>query len=806
MPNTPRTLEGALCSVLQPWALLALTLLSGCVFDNNETIQKVQSGAIQPSEVPGFSIAAGPDLIGDEGSELALTVNVDKSADRSVKKITWAQDQADSLRADFRTEPDRADIRIRLPQVEKDTPLRFIVTVENDLGQTVQDDVIVSVVNRIPNQLPIAVLNGPARVPASSTQVRLNGCSSSDPDGTIAKYSWRRTQPNDPIALEFATCDINAPLNTASSSATLYEFELIVQDMEGANSPAASIQITQEAAGSNSPPLIQSVDVDPQPSYVGDVVTLKANASDPDGNSIQFEWIQVQGDDVQPVGKNNANLRFVAPSKAQLLKFKLTARDGSPDPLAASSRLVDVQVQDRPKYAAYTPLECLQNPALDGCGAALKFLIPGNPITPALGISPPVDSAGACTPESNLNWQHYWGALHEHTAYSDGTALTKPADVFKRVADKGLDFAFSTDHSDNMGLPIPITLADDPQFCITSPLACAFSDPTNPVSNLMKWDSTAKQAATATTPAFSAMRGFEWTSDRFGHANVLFSTHYINPKTGPGYLLSMDAFWAWFLTSTSLGGGQDGLMIFNHPGREDTLHNVLTQTPASGDPAYAFNDFAYIPAADYRVVGVEVFGKGDEYDTGGKKGSWLAYALDKGWFLGAAGSEDHHGTQWGESTLPKTVLIARTRKPEDLREAILARRFYAVAQNFNDLKIDLAVKDSRQHYMMGSRISTPDSEVELTVQVLTRPGRTAPLNINRLQYEVLSSQADNTNAYKVYKSVTGGKASFSLTVRNRRDWYFVRVRDVASQSIVAVSSPVWVQPGSVSLPSCNPSR
>jgi len=46
------------------------------------------------------------------------------------------------------------------------------------------------------------------------------------------------------------------------------------------------------------------------------------------------------------------------------------------------------------------------------------------------------------------------------------------------------------------------------------------------------------------------------------------SQHFINPKLGPGYLLTMEGFWAWFVTPTSLGGGSDGLMIFNHPGRE----------------------------------------------------------------------------------------------------------------------------------------------------------------------------------------------------------------------------------------------
>lgn len=797
---------GRLIDSFKPVAFVGILALAGCVLDNNAVSPPASDGMTQPNEVNGFSINAGPNVSADEGSVITLEVRVTKPTARSIRKIEWIQVSGDALRGEFQTPNDQTSVQIRLPQVQQNTSLKFVVTVENDLGEMVQDDVVVTVVDRIQNRLPVAVLNGPATAAASNRSVTLNGCGSSDPDGSITQYLWRRTKPNGPQDLDFTTCEINAPLDTPTSSRTAYEFELVVQDNQGAKSAAAILQVIQEASAQNAPPMIQSIEVNPQPTYAGDELILTATASDPEGNTLQYDWVQTQGDTVQTKGKNTAKLQFIAPMKLQTLVFQLTVRDGAESASLSDSRRVEVQVQDRPTYAPYTPQQCLQNPALDGCAAALKFLIPGNPVTPGVGITPPVDSAGACTPDASSSWQHYWGALHEHTAYSDGTALTKPADVFKRVASKGFDFAFSTDHSDNMGLPIPVTLANDPQFCITSPLACAFSDPTDPTSNLMKWSSTAKQAAAASTDAFTAMRGFEWTSDRFGHANVLFSTHYINPKTGPGYLLSMDAFWAWFLTSTSLGGGQDGLMVFNHPGREDTLHGILTQTPIGGDPAYTFNDLAYIPAADYRVVGIEVFGKGDEYDTGGKKGSWLGYALDKGWYLGAAGSEDHHGTQWGEDNLPKTVLIARSRKPQDLREALLARRFYAVAQRFNDVKLEVTAQDSRRQYWMGSRISTADTSVELKIQLLDRPGRNSPVNLSKVQYEILSSQADNTNTYTVYKSVRGGKASITLPVRDRQDWYFIRVRDIATQSIVAVSSPIWIRPGSTPLPSCNPAR
>lgn len=797
-------------SPLKPVVLCAALclLLSACIFGSGDNgSQAVDSPSpTSPSEVDGFAVDAGEDVFADEGSTIQLSVSIRRTAERSVRSIQWTQADTEPVRATFPDGAEQANVRVELPQVEQTTRLSFKVTVVNDLGQTVQDGVSVTVNNTLPNRLPVARLTAPQRVSAADRQVRLDGCASTDPDGQVTAYTWRRLGPGSTRELEPRTCTIDAPLDPANVTPTDYTFELVVTDNAGARSAATTAVVQQEAAPRNGAPVIQSVSVDPQPTYTGDVVVMTATATDPDGNPIQYLWTQDSGDAVQLSDKTSATVRFVAPARAQPLRFRVQVRDASTTVADADSRLVDVSVGDRPKYAPVSPQQCLRNPALEGCGAALKHFIPANPLTPGLGLTPVVDSAGVCTPDSQESWPHFWGALHEHTAYSDGTALTKPADVYARVASKGFDFAISTDHSDNLGLPIPVTVGKDPQFCLTSPLACALSDPEDLASNFMKWDSTAKQAQAATHATFTAMRGFEWTSDRFGHANVLFSTHYINPKTGPGYLLSMDAFWAWFLTPAALGGGQDGVMLFNHPGREDALHSVLTQTPLGGDPAYVFNDLAYIPAADYRVVGIEVFGKGDEYDTGGKKGSWLAYGLDKGWYLGAAGSEDHHGTEWGEANLPKTVLIARTRQQADLREALLARRFYAVAQNFNDLKLDMMVTDSRRAYPMGSRISTRDASVNLQLKLSGRPGRNNPIDPAKVVFEVLSSHADNSEAYRVFKSAQGPVAQMSIPVRSRQDWLFVRVRDSATKAIVAVSSPVWVKPGSVPLPACNPSR
>jgi hypothetical protein len=146
------------------------------------------------------------------------------------------------------------------------------------------------------------------------------------------------------------------------------------------------------------------------------------------------------------------------------------------------------------------------------------------------------------------------------------------------------------------------------------------------------------------TATFTGLRGFEWTSDRLGHINVLFSENFNQAYAGTDNV-DMTEFWSWFTRSPALGGGSDGLGVFNHPGAKDV---------STADPQRNWNDFAYVPAADRRMVGIEVFNRGSEFGSQGGNGGYLAHALDRGWHLGAVGAEDSHDTGWGDADRPKT--------------------------------------------------------------------------------------------------------------------------------------------------------
>jgi histidinol phosphatase-like PHP family hydrolase len=349
------------------------------------------------------------------------------------------------------------------------------------------------------------------------------------------------------------------------------------------------------------------------------------------------------------------------------------------------------------------------------------------------------------------------GGMHGHSAYSDGYPGPTPATVFEHARGNGNDFFAISDHSDNADVPFTFS-----EQCVgPAVVECPGGDP-NPVNALRKWDATEEYAAAATDSTFSAIRGFEWTSDRFGHINVFFSRNDTNAKVDGGYA-SMQAFYQWFTRRPELGGGGDGLATFNHPGDKE-LPGVGAQ-----DPGRNWDDFAYVPEADDRMVGIELYNTQSEY------GADYVHALDKGWHLGAVGAEDlghDPGDDWGGTGYSKTVVLADRNDAPAIRAALLARRFYAVHRP--GTRLDFTVDGA----VMGSRLARA-AGAPLSVQAAVNdPG--AVLDLITSGGEVMASGT--------------GALDATVAAPAQAGWYFVRARVPGAERALAYSSPVWVAP------------
>ena len=368
-------------------------------------------------------------------------------------------------------------------------------------------------------------------------------------------------------------------------------------------------------------------------------------------------------------------------------------------------------------------------------------------------------SAPGSSPAVNPgDYAHFIGALHEHSGYSDGYPGSRPSDYYASAKRFGIDFLGSGEHSDNADLPVVFN-----EGCLSSAIPeCAIADKQEPQNSLRKWAATLEQARAATTAGFTGFRGFEWSSERFGHLNVYFSKNFANAYRDGGNV-SMETFWNWFLTRPERGGGSDGLGTFNHPDAK--------KLPVA-DPTKNWNDFEYVAAADDRMVGLEVYNGGKDFANDG----WYDRALDKGWHVGAIGAEDKGhdpGDKWGSPEHPKTVVIARDRSEAALREAMLARRFYAVRDN------DVRIEMSAGGRPMGSRIGAP---LGATVPI------TATVTPGAARLELITAGG------AIAASSAGSSISFDAPVTAAERRYYLRVIG-ADGKASAYSSPVWVRAG-----------
>ena len=234
------------------------------------------------------------------------------------------------------------------------------------------------------------------------------------------------------------------------------------------------------------------------------------------------------------------------------------------------------------------------------------------------------------------------------------------------------------------------------------------------------------------------------------------------------------------------------------PGREDDIH---TNSPI-GDSAYAWNMLAYRPEADARMVGIEVFGKSsDAYDADNNapEGGWYAYALSRGWHVGPIGSEDEHGRQWARPERAKTVLLAADHSRAALKSAMAARRFYALAQGFNDLRLGFELRNpGGASWPMGSRVATPaGTTLQFLLRVDDPAGRLADYAVELVHADGSLTQRDGLR----------GNASVEFDYRppeaqaGREGWSFMRVRDLRNDAVVAMSAPIWYRAGAA-YPDC----
>ena len=366
-----------------------------------------------------------------------------------------------------------------------------------------------------------------------------------------------------------------------------------------------------------------------------------------------------------------------------------------------------------------------------------------------------------------LNWyfivgkaqyQRYFGQLHSHTQYSDGSgSLDTALDYVKNLPESAnVQFVAFTDHSNYFDT----TSAANPEGALYDmDLATAYSQ--------QRWKEYKDKIAdfNSANTGVIAIGGFEMTwSGGPGHINTFNTEGIVSRNNKTLNNKTSDAGMKAYYALLSQSEGIDSISQFNHPG---TTFGT-------------FSDFAYWDGViDSRIYMVEVGNGEGQIGAGGYYPSYEYYimALDKGWHVAPTNNQDNHKGKWGNANDARDVIITDNFSEEGIYEAIRERRMYSTEDK--NLELGYTVNGS----MMGSTLSTVPEALDIEVSVAD-PDKTDSIS----KVEIIANSGKVVYTWDDPAELTAGLLTAQLAPSY--SYYFVRVTEADGD--LAVTAPVWV--------------
>ena len=354
------------------------------------------------------------------------------------------------------------------------------------------------------------------------------------------------------------------------------------------------------------------------------------------------------------------------------------------------------------------------------------------------------------------DYQLYFGQLHSHTTYSDGSGSLETALEYIGSLPKSanVQFVAFTDHSnyfDTTSAANPADALNDKSLMTDASRAL--------------WEQYKGAVAdfNAGQSDIVALAGYEMTwSGGPGHINTFDSDGLVSRNNSALNNKSSDAGMKLYYETINKG---DSLNQFNHPG--STFGN--------------FTDFSYWDeATDARMFLVEVGNGEGQIGAGGYYPSYEQYilALDKGWHVAPTNNQDNHKGRWGNANDARDVILTNDFTEQGIYDAIRALRVYATEDK--NLQVYYTVNDMPMGTIFGDE-NTPEK-----------------LNVLVTVYDPDASDAIS----KVELVVDGGKTAhtwddeaelkegaLSVELDPEYSYYFIRVTQ--KDGDLAVTAPVW---------------
>ena len=357
-------------------------------------------------------------------------------------------------------------------------------------------------------------------------------------------------------------------------------------------------------------------------------------------------------------------------------------------------------------------------------------------------------------------YQPYFGQLHSHTQYSDGSGtLDSALSYIRSLPDSAnVQFVAFTDHSnyfDSKNAPNVEAALYDTSLVKDSDASHSWKTYKDTIARFNE-DNAGDMVA---------IGGFEMTwSGGPGHINTFNTPGIVSRNNSTLNNKTADAGMKAYYALLSQAEGATSISQFNHPGT--TFGN--------------FKDFNYWdPVIDSRMYMVEVGNGEGQIGAGGYYPSYEQYimALDKGWHLAPTNNQDNHKGKWGNANDARDVILTDSFTEDGIYEAIRALRMYATEDK--NLELTYTVNG----LMMGSSITEiPDKlNVEVTVNDPDASDSIAKV-------EVVANSGKVAYTWDNAAQLSSGK--LSVTLDPSYSYYFIRVTQ--KDGDLAVTSPVWV--------------
>ena len=357
-------------------------------------------------------------------------------------------------------------------------------------------------------------------------------------------------------------------------------------------------------------------------------------------------------------------------------------------------------------------------------------------------------------------YQPYFGQLHSHTQYSDGSGtLDSALSYIRSLPDSAnVQFVAFTDHSnyfDSKNAPNVEAALYDTSLVKDSDASHSWKT----------YKDTIAQFNEDNAGDMVAIGGFEMTwSGGPGHINTFNTPGIVSRNNSTLNNKTADAGMKAYYALLSQAEGSTSISQFNHPGT--TFGN--------------FKDFNYWdPVIDSRMYMVEVGNGEGQIGAGGYYPSYEQYimALDKGWHLAPTNNQDNHKGKWGNANDARDVILTDSFTEDGIYEAIRALRMYATEDK--NLELTYTVNG----LMMGSSITEVPDKLNIEVTVNDPDASDSIAKV-----EVVANSGKVAYTWDNAAQLSSGK--LSVTLDPSYSYYFIRVTQ--KDGDLAVTSPVWV--------------